>query len=262
MIRKFPQIAVLVVMVAGLLSTSLLAQQQQNPQERPGARQQTKPQAKVGDELTKFFATKLFLANHAEVEISQLAMKKASNEQVKQFAKMLVDEHKALNEKLTRFVPASIVKQTRDMRQSQAEPTTPRDETTTSPLTEDVADAQPPTGDPATDRTTVMRPEFETGSNEVLDKLCEISQVACQNELTATREMLNKYSGHDFDMGYLGIQIACHTQLISELKAIDGVGNDEFQKLVRSATTSVEQHLTKAETLARQLEDDTKTGSR
>src|SRR5437773_3466918 len=48
----------------------------------------------------KHFVTKAATCGHAEVKISELAEKHASNEKVKEFARMMVTEHTKANEQL------------------------------------------------------------------------------------------------------------------------------------------------------------------
>jgi predicted outer membrane protein len=271
MSRKFPFTSLLALMAIAMLTVSVAAQEQ-DPQERSGARtpHTTRPQA--GDDLTKLFATKMFLGNHAEIELSQMAVQKSANEEVKQFAQTLIKDHKMLNEKLTAFVPQHVmqkVKASGDTRHSQADPSADRPGETAPETREDqFAEQQPDRdevqeADPATqqdDRTTALRPDYEGAP--VVDKLCEITIEACNNKLTATKEMLNQYSGQDFDMGFIGTQISCHVEMLSQLKAIEDVGTPEFQQLVGNAKTSVEQHLKTAKALAKKLEDDRKASNR
>jgi predicted outer membrane protein len=83
-----------------------------------------------------------------------------------------------------------------------------------------------------------------------------INHKACENHRQMAKQMLESYQGQDFDMAFLGMQIGQHAWLLSELKALDGVGSPEFQEIIVGARQNVEQHLQQAKALSKKFEDD------
>jgi predicted outer membrane protein len=132
-------------------------------------------------------------------------------------------------------------------------------------------DTQPNRGDdPQQPRTGATQPNrgddpqqtsVRVSSDMMLvDQLCQIDRQAAQIHLQAAKQLLGEYQGQDFDMGFLGMQIAAHTSLRAKLTAISDVGTPEFQQIVKAATSSVDQHLEMAKQLSERLEDDRRPG--
>jgi hypothetical protein len=96
----------------------------------------------------------------------------------------------------------------------------------------------------------------DTGEHAILTRLCMNNHRAADAQLTRARIMLDQYQGQDFDMAYLGLQVASHSWLLSELEAIVGSGTEEFQAVVRDAAEHVRHHLEQALALSNKLEDD------
>ncbi len=67
------------------------------------------------------------------------------------------------------------------------------------------------------------------------------------------KEMLQQLEGSDFDMAFVGLQIAAHTRAVADLNALQGVGSKEMQDVVKQAESATSNHLKKAKDLANQL---------
>lgn len=203
-------------------------------------------------QLTDYFADKLMLANQSEIELSQIAAQKSSNQEVKQFAEKLIQEHRQLDQKLQQLAPAAAERFAERRRPG-------------GRLVDRLADrldVERSADRPASDRIVNDRPaQIRTSARDVaahdaLNKLCMINHEACENHRQLSKQMLESYQGQDFDMAFLGMQIGQHAWLLSELKALDGVGTPEFQEVVTQARQNVEQHLQHAQMLSKKLEDD------
>ena len=162
-----------------------------------------------------YLATKMMLANNAEIELSQIATEKAKHQGVKQYAQKMIQEHQQLNQKLQQL-------QSGQNQQGQNQPGTAQTQ----------------------------------ASQSVPQQLTAITQRAAENHLQMAKESLQRYNGQDFDMAYLGLQIATHQQMLAGLQAIQDAGSQQFQQLVRQAEQATSQHLQQAKELARQFEDD------
>ncbi len=190
---------------------------------------------------------KLKKSNEAEIELAKLAQQRSDNDEVKQLAKMMVEDHQALNEQLKKFDTLS-------------------DSSNSTSTTGAAIESR----NSATDRqnqnrggvvSTAQRDAAEGRSAMVPKELCEISKKACENALAMTKEMLNEYKGQDFNMAYLGQQCVAHTMMLAELKAIQSVGPEEFKPFTQSAISKTESHVEKLKELAKKLEGDSKKQS-
>ncbi len=177
-------------------------------------------------QLTSFLAAKLMQANHNEIELSKLASDRSSHKQVVQLAETITEEHTHLNQRLKRFCPDA-----------------PEEHATESE------------GQRSKQSDTIAE-------NDTLSQLKSINRQAAVHHLQRSKQMLDNFQGQDFDMAFLGMQIAAHNRLLSELDALDGIGSDEFKQVVSAAWKKIEQHRDHAVSLARQLEDDRRTAQR
>lgn len=86
------------------------------------------------------------------------------------------------------------------------------------------------------------------------DAMQKLMQKVAKNELNMTKEVLMRYEGQDFDMGYLGQQILAHTQMLAKLYAMQDQGTPEFQSTLKDMIGTVNEHFKHASHLSRQLE--------
>ncbi len=201
--------------------------------------------------LTEYFAGKLMLMNHSTILMSDMAARETSSEDVMQFANTLHRAHAKLNRQLSDSAPDIAAITTLDSAGKphatgfRGSPPVEREET----VGEQAADREV-----TADQTDHRRQK--KSANGLLQQILSIERQATSNYLQSSTEMLSKYKGQDFDMGFLGLQIGQHTWALAELKAMKSVGDDDFQKLISDATKQVEQHLNEARRLSKQYEDD------
>lgn len=235
----------------------------------------------VKDVLVK----KLMKANEAELELAQMAQQKTDNEELRQFTQTLIQDHQGLKQKLQQVsgkdghaqsdraslnarsrtqpgtqTPGSNRAESGIQEPNRREASTQIQEqnelgrqTPATPRGQGVTQAQD-----RQDRTNAFAGNQSEQSNYVPQELCKVMEKAADNSLQMTKEMLQKYEGQDFQMGFLGQQIVAHTQMIAHLKAIESDGPDELQEITREALTKTEQHLKKAKELANKFEDKEK----
>jgi predicted outer membrane protein len=101
------------------------------------------------------------------------------------------------------------------------------------------------------DQSASQENQLANLNHDVMQKLM---QKIAQNELTMTKEVLMRYEGQDFDMGYLGQQILAHTQMLAKLYAMQDLGTPEFQTTLKDMTGTVKEHFKHATHLSLQLE--------
>jgi putative membrane protein len=84
-----------------LMSVGLLAQQEDAKAAKDKAQETVKPAAdKMVDHKDHEFITKVSQGGKTEVELGQLALKQASNADVKQFAQRMIDDHSKTGDEL------------------------------------------------------------------------------------------------------------------------------------------------------------------
>jgi predicted outer membrane protein len=205
--------------------------------------------------------------NKAEIELGQLALQKSQNDEVKQFAQQMIDDHTAFLGKLKQFNPRIELaaasqqsgQQPRGAQGAQpgnAEQAQPRNAEDAQPGN---ANAQPRADNPDRERTPGQQARRGQGDDDGQrggrqSQIMQIHDRACEMKLQMTKEMLSQYEGQDFDMGYLGHQVVAHIEMLAHLKAMQDVGDSEFQQLVTEGAQTTQQHLDHAKMLCKQLE--------
>ena len=192
-----------------------------------------------GPTVKEALTQKLIKTNEAEIELAKLAQQKSNNQEVKQLAQTLIQDHQAFNQTLQQHASRSQLGQSQTSSESNVT-------TGNQPGTQ----SQQHRGQQPGERMTAS-PE-----NTVPRQLCQIGEQACDNALKMTKDMLNQYEGQDFDMAFLGQQMVAHTMLLAELQAIESSGPQELQPIVQQASGKVKSHLAHAKQLAQKFEDD------
>ena len=221
--------------------------------------------------VAEYFAGKLMLMDQSTIQLAKLAEERATNVKVKEFAKMLIDEHTKCSEKLRESTPciariteldSVVITRTAGYRgnpdsDDKANPVDKPAQAATNPERNSDA-AEKSDGDVATDTNEEDGKKRVRAANEMtaLHRVLAIDRQATRNYIQSSSDMLGKYQGQDFDMGFLGFTIGSHTWAVAELKALDSVGDEKFQKLITEATMKVEQHLTKAQELSKEFENE------
>jgi len=224
--------------------------------------------------------------NEAEIRISEVAQQKAQNQQVKQFAQMMVDEHTKLGQQLQQAARndenaegrSSTTIEERTTRrpvnpnepERRVRPNAPgappengneQGATGTSPDDSNVAflqeEERPLRNRPAA-RTTEIQTEtrgaagMRGGANPAVAFHEQIKQ-ECVASFT---KELNSKQGAEFDKCYLGGQIMAHMAMIDTLKVADQYASADLKQTLQQARQSSEQHLQKAKDLMKQVESE------
>lgn len=204
-------------------------------------------------ELTEFLAGRLMLMNHSTILMSDMAARETSTESVQKFAGKLQQAHAAMNRRLAKIAPNVQAIATLDsagkVRKAgfRGSPPHERDDAPNRDQS-----AQKSRKD---QRQNAKQNAHHAAGKSTLHRLLGLERQATENYLQTSTEMLSRYKGQDFDMGFLGFQIGSHTWALAELNALDSVGDEKFQKLVDEAIKTTEQHLRKARELSKQFED-------
>jgi len=245
------------------------------------ATQNRNQQSGSQDEMKIYLLGKLVLMNECEILLSKIAQKRSSSEDVKEFARMLEQEHSKLNEKIRAANPdfEKLIEKKRFQNQTTAiqspENASPAEKQPGSQkepneLAQNPAAPKQENQEEGETRTTQKatfpdNPEWEGKPvYHILKHECEASHKFLQ----ASTKMLEEHQGQDFDMAFLGLQIAGHTRALAELEAVDSstIQDQKVQQILQEAKTGVQKHLQQAKELSRKYEDqegrDTETPNR
>lgn len=266
--------AVTAGLMALLAAGSLLGQETQTQRQTEGRQTegrragQQSVTSESGRSAVRPLAAMLSKGNKAEIELAQLALQKSQNEEVKKFAQQMIQDHTEFLGKLKQFNPQiELVSTTArqpgnaaDAQPFNAEEAQPRNAEEAQPRSA----VQPQLRDdnPDRERTPGQQGRIGRGQSDDVDgqrggrqsQLMQIHDRACEMKLQMTKQLLSEYEGQDFDMGYLGQQVVAHIDMLAHLKAMQNVGDSEFQQLVTEGAQTTQQHLDHAKMLCRQLE--------
>ena len=226
-------------LVMALCAASMALAQAENVRQpaapREGqARQQAQPQGQIrrdarpsGEISHQEVAAWLILGNEAEIALGHLALEKSQNDAVRDFAQQMVKDHTAFSAKLKKFIPGAV----------SAKPQ--------AGIARPDADASRPR--PSAAEQAVAKQQHSG--------MLEMGREAAQLELAMTKQLLGKYEGQDFDMGYLGQQMGAHIKMMACLTAAQDVGPQEFQTTIAEGLVTTREHMQHAEQLAAKLEN-------
>jgi putative membrane protein len=213
---------------------------------QPGIQQQTtnfrgSNQAQSNEQA---LASCVAIENQTEVAIAQFAENKAKDKDVKEFAKMLVEEHQAFLKKLQRFAPEAAADGYLDQtasNDSQVQPAGGANQQRPA------ATAQQRQGQ------VIQQTAAETGAG--LD-ITQLHREIAQQCLTDAKKGLSEKEGRKFDTCFIGHQIACHEMMKTKLTVFQRHASGEFAELLNEGLQATEKHLKKAEKIMSQLDSN------
>lgn len=232
-----------------------------------------------GVSLNAFIAHKLKRGNEAEVELGQVAVDKAKDDSVKEFAQMMVKTHQQMIQKLAQFdegVGSTGGARNPGSKERRGEGTEGQKSTKENSEGSSGNDSAQGTanpnqaGQPVAGQTpgqsgpnqpgNLQRGQAHAGgmTGHVPHMLVALTDQTCDNELQLTRKMLDKHEGENFDMAYIGQQIVAHTCMLAHLQALKDTGPQELQQLVTQGEKATREHLDKAMKIAEDLGDEKK----
>lgn len=179
-------------------------------------------------------ASCLILANLGEIELAKFAEENLDDGDAKQFAKMLVEDHKKLNKELERFAPQAAATK---LSSNQQERSTQQTGTNITPGFDNPSSSQ---------QTAAQNPTDQ--------KLFQIEKEAVQNCVSMTKEELQEKQGKEMDKAFVGCQIGSHIHMLASLKAAENHVSPELQQVIAKAQEKVQSHLDEAKKLMKEQE--------
>lgn len=294
----------LILSLSGLLAASAATQDPTRPDRpttRPGDTTTTpsiqRPSTSSANDADSVLATWLLVDNQKEVELAQIAQERAKNEEVKQFAKRMADEHRSIVTKLQKFAsgtgigtgtgtgmdrddgrdptgtgtrrdPADATGRRDTGATGQTDPTRPdrTGQDPTRPGQDPTRPGQDPTR-PGQDPTRTGQPG-QIGNQGTLGQQAgkPLDFVALTRDLgreclaTARRELEQK-SGAEFDKCYMAMQVAAHMAAVDKLEVFRNYASGELRQTIMEGLPTVQAHLEHAKNVMQKLEG-TKTGEK
>lgn len=202
--------------------------------------------------VEKYFANCLLKKNQAEVELSQFAAEQTENPQVRQFAQMLVKDHREIVNRLQQVAGTGGLKSTDSTNSTSTSlgtsgvnatpglPSTPASETAT-----------PSVGNVGDGRLS----RAGQNSNIALMQVADLEQKIADRCHKALREELQGKSGAEFDECFIGAQVGGHMHMLAALEVLSQESQGELKQIAEAARPSIEKHLDEAKQLAKQLKE-------
>jgi len=221
--------------------------------------------------VDSFFASCLLDQNQAEFQLSEIALQKSENAEVKEFAQKMITDHKKMIEQLQPLAavqsganrPASSLLGGTSEAQGRSESTVGRTtDTTALPGSSGAAQTIPPAGattipginatrDIATNATT--NAAMAAGGGPI-HQLMQVEKQINERCLQMARDELQQKSGAEFDKCFVGYAIGAHGHAVAALEVIGKQAQGPLAQVAQQAQPTVQQHLDHAKQLMKQLD--------
>lgn len=212
----------------------------------------------------------LLVDNRGEIQLARLAQDRAACDDVKKFAKQMIDEHSKMVEQLQRFAGMGRGMQTSQQTQRGEEGE------------EYAAQGQPGARSPQQRQQFARGQQFREQDSRFPEQgqqftqqgqqfsqpgqftqqgqqpgglnFVRIKQQLGQQCLTSAQQELEQKDGEEFDMCFIGIQIAKHMEMLDTLKVFSRYASPQLDELIEQAEQSTQEHLDHAKELIKDHE--------
>lgn len=203
--------------------------------------QRVSGQAQGASSVDQQLASWLLVDNRGEIQLARLAQERASSDDVKEFAKKVIDDHSKLVEELQQFAGLG-----RGMPQENSEYETANDGGRLS-QTNTRGNQQYRQSYTASGRGN----QQPGGLN-----LVRLKQQLGQQCLASAERELEQKDGAEFDKCYIGMQIAKHMEMLDTLRVFSRYASPQLDELIEQAEPTTQDHLEHAMHLIKQLEKE------
>lgn len=157
----------------------------------------------------------LLVDNRVEIQLARMAKERASSDDVKEFAKKLIDDHAQAVEELQRF--AGMGRQTQQQTQQWG-----------------------------------GRQNYGGRGGQL--NLVRLKQQIGQQCLASAQHELEEKEGDEFDKCFIGMQIAGHMHMLDCLKVFSRYASPELDQTIEQEEQTTQEHLDRAKDLIKELE--------
>jgi predicted outer membrane protein len=198
-------------------------------------------------------ATCLAIDNQGEIAIAQFVQARTKNDDVKEFAQMLMDDHKAFLKKLERYAPEA----TRDGYLNSPRQTTSKDSPEAKPAVQAAGGANPAQPAKPIQQTAGAQPN-NAPAGQAIDFI-QLHREVAEQCIADSKQMLSKKEGNEADTCFVGHQIARHAAMKTQLTVFERHASGELGQILSDASETVTKHMEHAEKLMEQLADAKKS---
>ncbi|HET6423793.1 MAG TPA: DUF4142 domain-containing protein [Planctomycetaceae bacterium] len=202
----------------------------------------TQGQSQIDD---RAMAACVAIKNQAEVAITQFAKDKLKNDEVKEFAEMLIKDHQEFLQKLQKFTPEA-----NRANWLQAEGST---KTTTG--------VQQAGGAQGNRSGQIQQTAGTTTTQGQSVEMLQIQREIAQQCVMSAKEKLKEYEDN-IDACFLGLQAGKHMAMADELTVLHRHASGELKQLLADGLETTKSHLEKAESLMKDVKHDDKSSSK
>lgn len=199
-------------------------------------------------------AAALIIDNQKEIALAELASQQAQNEQVKEFAQKMIEDHKQLVQQLQRYAESAGIP--RQQLTLDTGTSGERSRQSTAQSEQDRQSAQRPQDEERTPRRAA-RPELEQrqrGASQGGVDFVQLKHELANENLRSIRQDLQEKSGAEFDQCYMFGQVMAHMHMADALKVSSKHVSSELEQTLQQGLQKTKQHLEEAKQLAQQLE--------
>lgn len=242
-------------------STSPGGQQRQPSQSQTPSQQQSTQTS--GTMTVQSFVQEAATSSQKEIDVSRLATTRAQNEDVKDFAEELVEDHTEALEKLREYASEKGI--TLRTTTSSTSPTTSRPTQPSTSSTRPPTPSTPPSTQPQTGRNGPSTTQPGQSAQTERDSSSQAGRPSTQAETgsstgdssTAIRELSAK-AGSQFDMAYIQMMIDDHQKAVTmfERQQAAKLGDSDLQDFIEDQVPVLRKHLNKARDIQKDLKED------
>ena len=214
------------------------------PGQKPMIQQQTNFRGAMQAPVTVHqLASCLAIENQEEVVVARFASERTKRSDVKDFAKMLVDDHEAFLKKLQRFAPEA----TRDGYLDQG---------TTNPSKGQAA-AAAGQGNRQIQQTAAQQQDNQSqGQGPAGVDAVQLHREVAQECIANAKRKMTDIDEDKFDHCFIGHQIAKHEAMKTQLAVLERHTSGEFAQVIADGAQATEKHLKQATKIMEKLDAD------
>jgi putative membrane protein len=182
-------------------------------------------QAGAAAQLDQPIAACLLLGNQEEIALARFAQEHAKSDDVKEFAKMMDEDHRKAVEKLRQIAPqlASVGENLEAGRNAQG---------------------------------ANQNANVQGAGADMFSQVLALQESVAQQCLTLTQRELGEKDGNEFDRCYIGQQMGAHLGMLAKLKGSEQFASPQLKSFIQEATKTVQKHFDKTKEIAKTLESE------
>lgn len=206
---------------------------------RPG--QQTSQPSQQAGQLDQQIAACLLLGNQEEVALAEFAQERAQNPRVKEFAKMMIEQHQQAIAKIQQASP-----ELASLNLKLKANATGGDE----PQYEATRPAARTTG-----ATAAGEASARAGESAADSPMFAWARDTAQECLNLTAKELSEKQGAEFDKAYMGQQCTAHVGMLAKLRASKSHASEKLQPVLAEGIEMTQHHLAEAKQIKQGLKE-------